>query len=30
MNFNETVQKPISLTLVTMPCYGNGDEKGET
>lgn len=30
MNFNKTVQKCISQTLVTMPCYGNGEEKGET
>lgn len=27
MNFNKTVQKCISQTLVTMPCYGNGDGK---
>ncbi len=30
MNFNKTVQKPISLTLVTMLCYGNGDGKDDT
>lgn len=30
MNFNKTVQKRISQTLVTMPCYGNGDGKGKT
>lgn len=30
MNFNKTMQKRISLTLVTMPCYGNGDGKGKT
>lgn len=30
MNFNKTVQKRISQTLVTMPCYGNSDEKDKT
>lgn len=30
MNFNKAIQKRISLTLVTMPCYGNGDGKGKT
>lgn len=30
MNFNKTVQKRISLTLLMMPCYRNGDEKGKT